>query len=129
MGLKDLINNIRERKREKKQKFIEAEEDMRIQEMLEERKKSANERELEKFMKKEREEKIKLELDKMRKKEARDINFNHNPLDVPNVISHAKWEILKEKNMFKNNSNMFFNNEFIFKNNPNLLKNNMRLLR
>ena len=68
------------------------EEQMRAEEILTERKKSANERELERFFKENREENIKIQLEEMRKMRDDDIKFNHNPLDTPN-ITKSKWEL------------------------------------
>ena len=111
----------------KKEMFREAEQQMLIQKTLEERQKSANERELERFQKEEREEQIKEALDFYRKKRDRDIRFGHNPLDVKNITNSTEWEVMKEKNMFAKRGNMFSNQENIMKNNPNLLKNNNKL--
>jgi len=124
-----MIDNMRERSRERKEKFKQAEEQLRIEEMLQERRKSANERELEMFIKENREENIKLQLNKMRKLREDDIRFGHNPLNIPNITNKVDFEILKQKNLFKGKSNMFSNQNFIFKDNPNLLRNNMKLLR
>jgi hypothetical protein len=128
MGITEIIENMREKKREKKELMRKADEQMRVEELLQERKKSANERELERFWKEDREEMIKLQLDEMRKKRDRDIKFGHNPLNTPNIMK-SKWEVMKEKNMFNNKSNMFSNQGFIHKNNPKLLKNNMSLFK
>ena len=129
MGLKDMISNMRERSEGRKDKLREMDEQMRIEKILEDRKKSANERELEMFIKEDREENIKEQLHKMRKIRDDDIKLGHNPLNTPNVIGKTNWEVLKEKNLFKGKSNMFSNNDFIHKNNPNLLKNNPNLLK
>ncbi|GBE19368.1 MAG TPA: hypothetical protein ENG87_00515 [Candidatus Pacearchaeota archaeon] len=127
MTFKEIIQKIGEKNRARKELLRQADEQDRIHSTIEERKKSANERELERFMKENREEQIKGQLDVERKKRRDDISFNHNPLHTKNIMK-AEWEVLREKNMFAGNSNMFSNQEFIHKNNPNLLKNNMRLL-
>ena len=129
MGLKDMISNMRERSKERKDKIRQMDEDMRIQEVLENRRKSSNERELEMFQKENREEDIKVQLQKVRKIRDEDIKFAHNPLDTPNVTNHADWNVLKDNNIFKGKSNMFSNSKSIHKNNPNLLKNNQKLLK
>jgi len=124
-----MINNMRERSQERKEKLREIDENMRIQEILENRRKSSNERELEMFIKENREENIKTQLQKMRKIRENDIRFAHNPLDVPNVTNHTDWEVLKEKNLFGNKSNMFSNHKSVLKGNPKLLKSHMRLMK
>ena len=127
MGFKEFIENLGKGNKERKEMFREAEEQMRIQEMLENRKKSANERELERFMKEEREEQIKEQLEFYRRKRRDEINFAHNPLDAPNITSKTEWNVMKERNQFKGNQNMFSNQQNVIKDNPNLLKNNRSL--
>lgn len=93
----------------------------RMLELLEERKLSANERELNRYVKEDREKRIKEDLEYMRKKRQDDITYNHNPLNVKNITNHTDWEVMKEKNMFSNNKNMFANQEYIHKSNNKLL--------
>lgn len=128
MSFKDIIKRISESKKEKKELLEKMDTQMRIQMMLEERKKSSNERELERYLNEEREKMIKGRLEYMRKKRDRDINFNHNPLSVKNITNHTEWEVLKEKNMFNNNRCMFSDIPFIHKNNDSLLKSNIKLM-
>lgn len=128
MGISDLIERARERGRERKEMIRKMDEQIRAEETLSNRRKSANERELEQFMKEDREERIKFQLDHARKTREEDIKFNHNPLNVKNIMK-SEWEIMKERNMFKNKPSMFANQQFIHKNNPKLLKSNMRLMR
>ena len=73
MALKDLLAKLSQGKAEKSRKFRELEEDFILRKRLEEKQKSANERELEKFMMEEREAKIKGKLDKLRKREKDDL--------------------------------------------------------
>lgn len=128
MGFKEIIQNFKNRKIADKEQFKQAERELRISQMLENRQKSANERELEGYMKEDREKEIKVALEQMRIKKRDDINFNHNCLDTPNITNHVDWEVMKERNMFKGNKNMFSNQPSIHRNNPKLLQNNMRLL-
>jgi hypothetical protein len=127
MGFRDIISKLGEKRRERSEKFKEIEEDYRLQKMLEERQKSSNERELERFQKEEREENIKEALEFYRKQKDNDIRFGHNPLDTPNVTNHTDWEVLKEKNQFAAKGNMFVGQGNIHRSNPNLLKNNRKL--
>jgi hypothetical protein len=128
MGFSDIIEKIRERKRERKEMFKQMENQVRMQELIEERKKSANERELERFLKEQREENIKEQLTDFRKQRQFDIAHNHNPLDVKNITNHTEWNVLKERNQFSGKSNMF-NQGGILKNNNKLLKGGMKLIR
>lgn len=124
MAVKEFIQKMGEKQKERKALFKAAEERLKIQKILEERQKSANERELERFINEDREEQIKEELERVRKRREQDIRFNHNPLNVENITSGTQWEVLKEKNMFNNSKNLFSKSNFIHKNNPNLLNNN-----
>lgn len=121
MSFKDIIQSMGRKNKERKAKFKALQEDFRQQHQLEEMGKSANQRELEVYLNEDREAEIKEQLEVARKKRQFDINHNHNPLDVPNIMK-AEWEVLKEPNQFAGKSSMFSNNEFIHKNNPNLLK-------
>lgn len=129
MGVAEILDKIKERKREKKELIRRMDEQLRAEELLSERRKSANERELDKFMKEDREEFIKKQLEKARKLRDEDIRFGHNPLDVKNITNHTDWQVLREKNMFGKKSNMFSGQEFIHKNNPKLLKNERWLMK
>jgi len=123
MGLKELIHKVSERNKERKEKIRLLDEELRLQKLVQDRMKSANERELERFMKEEREEQIKKALDVMRKRRQHDINFGHNPLDVKNITAKTDWEVLKERNLFSNTGNIFANQDFIHKSNRILLNN------
>ena len=130
MGITDLIDRVREKGRDRKELLRKMDEQMRVEKILEDRKKSANERELERFMKEDREESIKFELQRARKEREEDIKFNHNTLNIPN-ITKSKWEVMKEKNMFAGNKNkcMFAGQSFIHKGNPKMFKSRMRLIK
>ncbi len=114
MGIKDMMAGIKERKKEKKDMIRSMDNQLRAEEILSERRKSANERELEGYMKEDREAEIKIRLNEVRKIRDHDTNFNHNPLNAPNTIKNPDWEILKEKNIFSNQKNMFMNQKNLF---------------
>lgn len=122
MGFKDILKQIKERKDAKKQAFKHLQEADQMQETLVERKKSANQRELERYIKENQEESIKKQLDIARKARDDDINFRHNPIDAKNIITATQWHVLKERNQFAGRSNMFQGQGNIHKSNPNLLK-------
>lgn len=128
MGFKEVLSNLGKKQKERKELLKRMMEQDRLQNMVEERKKSANQRELERYMGEEKEKQIKEALEIMRKKRQNDINFNHNPLDTPNITNQVSWEVLKEKNQFNNKKNMFSNQPFIHKSSNSLLKNNNKLL-
>jgi len=103
MGLiQNIMKGMTQDKKEFKQKFKQAEEEMRINKMIEERQKSSNERELEGYMKKQREEHIKMQLEKIHKKQsAENWNSKHHILNSQKSIMTNDRPILKEKNIFK----------------------------
>lgn len=127
MGFVDALKKLGSRVKERREMARQADEQFRIHKMVEDRQKSSNERELERFQNEEREEQIHEALDYYRKKKDMDIKFNHNPLNVQNITNHTDWEVLKERNQFAGNGCMFSNQEFIHKNNPNLFRNNRSL--
>ena len=141
MAFKDILSRIGEKQRARKDLVHKAQEQLSIQKMLEEREKSANERELNRFQNEDRESQIKIALDEARNIRQRDIDFNHNPLDVQNITKEGDFQILKQKNIFAEKSDMFSNKGSILHSNSDLLKsgnvlhsgsnilhNNMRLL-
>ena len=114
MGVMDLVRKMGERKKITKEKFKEAQENMKIEKMLEDRSKSSNERELESYMKKEREKKIKEELDIIHRKQNHENWKGTNMLKQKSILTNDR-PILKEKNIFKKQKNMFLDNKI---NNP-----------
>jgi len=112
MTFKEIIEKLRG-KSEDSNYMKELNKRMRAEEILLERRKSANQRELERYYKEEHEKEIKGELEMVRNKRQKDINFMHNPLDTKNVM-HSDWEILKDKKIFNSEGNMFTNQKNIF---------------
>lgn len=102
----DMIRKVNEKKAISRQKFKEAEENMKIHRMLEERQKSANRRELERHMKEQEEANIKQTLDTIRTKQQRDVWSGKNSImnQEMNILKNDK-PILKEKNIFMDNKN------------------------
>jgi len=88
MGFKQILQKMKEKKEEKKSLFRNLQNQDTVMKIIEERKKSANERELEGYLKEEYEKKITSQLELMRKKRKDDLAFNHNPLFVKNITNH-----------------------------------------
>jgi glutamate synthase domain-containing protein 3 len=103
MTIMDMIRNWNDKKKEKSEKFKKMQEDYRLNKMLEERQKSANERELDRYMKEQREEQIKSELTKIRNKKNKD-SWKGNILSGRYMFENDK-PILKEKNIFIDHRN------------------------
>ena len=104
MGLKNLLSKISENKDEFKQKLKQAQEEVKIQKTIEERQKSSNERELEKYMKQQREMKIKEQLDKIHKQNNSEMWKSKNLiLGQKTTILKNDRPILMEKNVFLDN--------------------------
>lgn len=97
----DIIKKIAERKAINKAKFKEAEENIKIERVLEERSKSANRRELERHMKEQEEIQIKKQLDLIRKKQNHENWKGTNMMKGTSILKNDR-PILKEKNIFKN---------------------------
>ena len=77
MGLlQRLLGRTSEDKQKFKEEFKQAEREMKINRLIEERQKSSNERELQAHMKRLREDDIKKELDKIHKQENKEIRRN-----------------------------------------------------
>ena len=125
---KEMLEKIGEKNRERKEKFKELDESIRMQEIIEDRKKSSNERELERYMNEFREKEIKDKLNFVRKKRENEINLGHNPLNIKNIIKDNK-KLLKG-NLFKQKGNMFTNQPNVIRGNKNLFnKGNLGLCR
>lgn len=74
-------------------------------ESFENKRKSANERELERFIKEEREVAIKEQLEHFRKKRQID-NASHKILETPNMFRGSKSILLKKAAMMKNDKKL-----------------------
>lgn len=111
MGIRDFLNRLKG----KRQKYKEFEGDMDVQEQYYERKKSANERELEKYMEEEREKAIKLELQKFREARRKEYEFGHNSIHTKNMFENEKPVIMKEKKLFSGKSNLNTRGGLFFK--------------
>jgi len=97
------------KKREQKEAGKEFERRQNIQDNFEQKKLSANERELMKWKEKERQIQIKAELEAYRKIENNEIwsGRKSNPLAAPNITSG-------DKDLFKNNENIFAKKSELF---------------
>ena len=115
MTIMESVKKILGKKGETKEKFKQMQEDDRLQEILEERKKSANRRELERYYKEQEEEEIKLALDKIRKQKTRELWSGYSFLGHKSTILKDERPILKERNIFKGNKNIFTGGESMFK--------------
>jgi aminopeptidase N len=106
MTIMDLIRKMSGKKQATKQKYKEAEEDLRIHQLLEERQKSSNRRELERYYKEAEEEKIKEALDKIRhEKTHNDWSGKSSMMNQKMTILNNDRPILMEKNIFMDNQN------------------------
>ncbi len=99
MGILDTIKNIAKNRSEKSEKFKQLQEEDKLQSMLEERKKSANRRELERFYKEEEEKEIQEALKKIRKDKNKNA-WKGDFLKGEKNMSKNERPILKEKNIF-----------------------------
>jgi hypothetical protein len=95
-----ILNWLR-KKKENDSRFKEIDKESKLHEKLEQRKLSANERELNKYMQEDREKKITKEVERLRKKRS-DEFFHKDIIKQPNVMTGHK-NILHTKSMLKNN--------------------------
>jgi len=77
---------------------------MDVQEKYYEKKKSANERELERFVEENRQKRIKEELDKFRAYRQEEAQYGNQILKVKNMFNGSGNEILDQKNIFRHKS-------------------------
>lgn len=119
MGIIQKLIRGNEEKAEFKERFKQAQMDDRIATMVEERKKSANRRELERYMREQEEAKVKEVLDKIHKKQNQDMWSSNSILKKDKSILTEDRPILKEKNIFTNNKNIF-TKEHLIKNNNDM---------
>lgn len=97
MGIRDFLDRLRS----KRLKYKEYDEDMKIQEQYLERRKSANERELERFQEEHRQRLIKAELEAWRKSKKYEMEHSHQILHTKNMFEGEKHSLLKNPNIFK----------------------------
>lgn len=105
MGIMDMIRKVSENKKMKSEKFKQMQEDDRLNTMLEERKKGANKRELEKYYKDQEEAEIKKALDKIHHQQNKDMWSSKSILKSGTPITRNDRPILKEKNIFLDKKN------------------------
>lgn len=118
MGIMNFVRKFGKDKQIVKEKYKEAEQELRIQQMLEERQKSSNRRELEKYMKDQEEAEIKRRLDVIHKKQNQDLwKPKNHVFDQKMTILKDDRPILKEKNIFVDNktNNPITKNKMFFK--------------
>ena len=102
MGIKDFFKKTFTKSPE----FVEEAKIRKINRILDEREKSSNERELERYYKEQREKMIKLKLDKIRKQRKRELLIGSLG-DKTNIFKNHN-SILKQDYSILNNENTFF---------------------
>jgi hypothetical protein len=129
MGVKDVLRKMKEKSDQRKALLNSMDQRIRTEKIVQDRQKSANLRELERYMEEDREAEIKRQLEYARKKREHDINFGHNPIDAENIITKTQWHVLREKNQFAGRGNIFQGQESVLKNDSKLLRTNKKLLK
>lgn len=100
--LQDFINRWKERKAKAKS----MEDDVRIQEKIIQKRKSANERELEGYLEEQRQKQIKAEVDKFREMKKQEHWHSPTSLDTPNVFRKKSPSLLNQPSLLRG-SNLF----------------------
>jgi hypothetical protein len=112
MGLiQSIANKISGEKGDFKRRFKEAQENQKIEKLLEQRNKSSDERELESHLKRMREDDIKSKLEKIHNQQNKDNWKSNSILSQKATMLKNDKPILKEKNIFKNEKNLFIDNK------------------
>jgi predicted RND superfamily exporter protein len=117
MGIMDIVRKWNESKKQKSEEFKEAQRQVTINKIIQERQKSSNERELERYMNEDRESNIKKQLEKVRYKKTHDLWTDNSILKKSNNILKNDKQILMQENIFLDNKTkipltsrgMFFN--------------------
>ena len=113
MGLlRDLIKGMGEDKKEIKSKFKEAQQNQKVQRMLEEREKSSNQRFLERHIKEQREVKIKEAVDKINMQHTKDSWKSKNIFKGHKSILHEDTKVLENDRPILGQKNIFLDNKF-----------------
>lgn len=110
MGLLDFLHRMRE----KREKFRAFEEEKKIEQKWLDKQKSANERELERFMKEEREDSIKRELEEFRRARQKKAQYGNQIIKVKNMFANDKQRILNSPSMMDNDKNVLHGGQLFF---------------
>ena len=110
-----MIRKWSDKRKGKSEEFKQMQEQDRLETMLVERKKSANQRELEKFYKDKEEAEIKKQLDIIHAQQSKDTWSSNSILKKDKSILADDRPILKEKNIFEGQKNMFMGHGSMFK--------------
>lgn len=100
--LQDFINRWKERKSKSK----DIEDDLRIHERIVEKKKSANERELESYLEEVRQKNIKNQVEQFRQQKRNEHWHSPTAIDTPNMFKKKSNSLLNQPSLLRG-SNMF----------------------
>lgn len=95
-----IIQDILAKVRAKKEKYAEAEDDIRMQKRLQEKQLNANERELNRYMEEDRQRMIKSMLEKYRKRKKDEFWHGNRLLDKKNIFQN-------HPSIMRNNTNLY----------------------
>lgn len=103
MTLKEIFNKFTH----KDERFKDMQREDRMGKVLEERKKNANERELERFIEEERQKQIKIALEQFRKKKKDEFFHGGNMLKQKNIFKGHKNILHQDFDILKGGENLF----------------------
>ena len=109
--LTKFVNGMGENKKEIKLKLKEAQQNQKVQKMLEEREKSSNQRFLERHFKEKREEQFKKQVAKINMQQSRDSWKGESILKGHKSILHEETKILENDNPILGKENIFLDNK------------------
>ena len=110
--IKDVLKGMSEDKKKIKLKFKEAQQNQKVEHMLDERKKSANQRELERYLKEQAEKEITNQLEKIRKRQRQDAWKGESILKGHKNILHEDTKVLSNDKPILGQKNIFLDNKF-----------------
>jgi hypothetical protein len=116
MGLKDLIKKWNDSRKEKSSEFKEMQERHHFEKVIEQRDKSSEERQLERFQEEDRQKRIKMALDKYNKNKTKELwKGDYSILNNQHNILKEDKQLLKQKNIFSGNQHkMNFTKQGVF---------------
>jgi hypothetical protein len=103
--LTEMIAKLRGNSPQFREDLKEAQNQVRIQKLVENRMKHPEEVELEKYIEEERQKQIHEAVEFHREKRKHESEIERNPLNAKNMFKDSDFEILKQKNLFSDNKN------------------------
>jgi hypothetical protein len=99
-----MLSDFIQRWKERKSKSKEMEDDVRIQKRIIEKQKSANERELERYLEEERQKAIKTQIERFREQRKNEHWHSPTAIDTPNMFAKKSGSMLNQPSLMRGRS-------------------------